>query len=79
MVFMQSEGFEKEVFLFQDIEDINGENLAFSSGIFLLKSPRAFLGKIKHELYSKSFRDFYLFFLSELAEDELRSISGMDG
>ena len=59
--FLQSEGFELEVFLFEDIENIKSEKMNYVSAIYFLTNPAKSLKFFQQELKDPNFKDILQF------------------
>lgn len=76
--FLQSEGFELEVFLFEDIANIKPEKMNYVSAIFILKNPHESLKFFEKELKDPNFKEYHIFFLSDITEDIIRRFAEYD-
>lgn len=61
--FLQSEGFELEVFLFEDIENIHQEKMSYVSAIYILTNPAHSLSFFHKELKDPNFKEYHIYFL----------------
>lgn len=76
--FLQSEGFEMEVFLFEDISNVQNEKMNYVSAIFILTHPAESLRFFQQELKNPNFKDYHLYFLSDIADDVVRRFAEYD-
>lgn len=76
--FLQSEGFELEVFLFEDIENIKSEKMNYVSAIYFLTNPAKSLKFFQQELKDPNFKDYHIYFLQDVSEDIVRRFAEFD-
>ena len=76
--FLQSEGFEMEVFLFEDIKNIKDENLNYVSAIYIITSLQENLNILCDELKNPHFKDYHIYFLSDVSDDIIRKFAECD-
>lgn len=61
--FLQSEGFEMEVFLFEDIQNIKQEKMNYVSAIYILTNPLENIKFFQKELKNPNFKDYHIYFM----------------
>lgn len=76
--FLQSEGFELEVFLFEDIKSIKTEKLPFVSAVYFVNATLENFKLIFAELKEPSFKDYHFFFLTDVSDDVIRNMAELD-
>lgn len=76
--FLQSEGFEMEVFLFEDIKNIKDDNLNYVSAVYLITAAQDNLNILCEELKRPHFKDYHIFFLSDVSDDIIRKFAECD-
>ena len=76
--FLQSEGFELEVFLFEDIKNIKNEKLNYVSAIYMITSKQENLNLLCDELKNPNFKEYHIFFLSDVSDDIIRKFAEYD-
>ncbi len=75
---MQSEGFELEVFLFEDIRNIKEEKLNYVSAIYLITAKQENLNLLCNELKNPNFKEYHIFFLTDVSDDIIRKFAEYD-
>ena len=76
--FLQSEGFEMEVFLFEDIASFKEEKLAYVSAIYFITSTERNLNSLFEEVSNPGFKEYHIFFLSDVSDDIIRKLAELD-
>ena len=76
--FLQSEGFELEVFLFEDIKSVRTEKLPFVSAVYFVNATLDNLKRIFAELKDPNFKDYHFFFMSDISDDVIRNMAELD-
>jgi vacuolar protein sorting-associated protein 45 len=76
--FLQSEGFEMEVFLFEDIASIKEEKLTYVSAIYLINSTDKNLTALFEEIKNPNFKEYHIFFLNDVSDDIIRKLAEND-
>ena len=76
--FLQSEGFEMEVFLFENINNLRDEKLGYVSAIYLITASSENLSMLCDELRDPHFKDYSIFFLTDVSDDLIRRLAECD-
>lgn len=76
--FLQSECFELEIFLFEDISTLKDEKMTYVSAIYLVNATDRNFSLLFDEISSPSFKDYHIFFLSDVSDDIIRKLAELD-
>lgn len=75
---LQSECFELEIFLFEDIATLKDEKMTYVSAIYLVNATEKNFGLLFEEISNPSFKDYHIFFLSDVSDDIIRKLAELD-
>jgi len=75
---LQSECFELEIFLFEDISTLKDEKMTYVSAIYLINATDKNFSLLFEEIGNPSFKDYHIFFLSDVSDDIIRKLAELD-
>ena len=75
MTYLQSEGFEQEVFLIETIENNSTENMSYVRGVYMIRVTESNLQKIFQKLSNPTLKNYSLFFLNDITDDVIRKMA----
>ena len=76
--FLQSECFELEIFLFEDIATLKEEKMTYVSAIYMINATENNFNLLFEEISNPNFKDYHIFFLSDISDDIIRKLAELD-
>ena len=76
--FLQSECFELEIFLFEDIATIKEEKMTYVSAIYMINAHEKNFNLLFEEITNPNFKDYHIFFMSDVSDDVIRKLAELD-
>ena len=76
--FLQSECFELEIFLFEDITTLKDEKMTYVSAIYMVNANEKNFNLLFEEIQNPNFKDYHIFFMSDISDDVIRKLAELD-
>lgn len=78
LVFMQSEGFKKDVYLCENIKNCEGNKLPSFIGIFIVRGTDKNIIMLRKMLKEPYFKEYHIFFTTSVDETTIKMMAEAD-
>lgn len=78
IVYMQSEGFKKDVFLYENLKNLGGEKVSSLIGIFVVQPSSDSVKKLMSILKTPLFKEYHIYFTSPVEEEVIHGLARND-
>jgi Sec1 family len=78
IVYMQSEGFKNDVFLYENLKNLGTEKVSSLIGIFVIQPSAESLKKMMTILKTPLFKEYHIYFTSPVEEEVIHGLARQD-
>jgi vacuolar protein sorting-associated protein 45 len=78
IVYMQSEGFKKDVYLFENLKNLATEKISSLIGIFIIQPSQESIKKLLAILKAPLFKEYHIYFTSPVDDDVVNGLARND-
>jgi vacuolar protein sorting-associated protein 45 len=78
IVYMQSEGFKKDVYLFENLKNLGNEKISSLIGIFIIHPSQESVKKLMSILKTPLFKEYHIYFTSPVEDEVIHGIARSD-
>jgi vacuolar protein sorting-associated protein 45 len=78
IVYMQSEGFKKDVYLFENLKNLGNEKISSLIGIFVIQPSQESIKKLMSILKVPLFKEYHVYFTSPVEDEVINGLARND-
>lgn len=78
IVYMQSEGFKKDVYLFENLKNLGNEKISSLIGIFIIQPSQESVRRLTAILKTPLFKEYHIYFTSPVEDEIIHGLARND-